>query len=799
MATYTTNLNLEKPDKTEQYSINVFNANADKIDNFAGLTPPRALTADKLTIPCKINGVTFDGSNNIISGLGLYSSNEKYNNTNIVYSYLDDKLKLFKSKTNENINNELTNENFWEEVKIGSNGAMHIGTVFYLNCSSSYVPEGCLSCDGAEYNKAQFEKLWDNYLIGKDVTYTLDNRLILGENVTINNGVISFENTEFNEFSFSEDIKDGKEIVINFIHDGSSGNEQRLLSNQENLYLSIINGYIGIASDSSFSGDSLELTQNNFFIKMKGTNIETSTVELLFSLSFDGIDFVEIGHWSTLLTVLPDSSKFSVYQFFGQIDLTKSYFSSDGTNKEYLCAKKTNSLLNTCTYSEYEADLTTYGQCGKFGVKPLEYDGSGLTIVGSPTITEDGIASGFVQGSNYIMANVNINASKLVIKNKFNYKVNTASNSMLYWFNTIALRQYIVNNGDLRIDGNSSPANLYINVPASNFREGDIVETELIIDTSVKLNIKVNGISINQYTSDRIPSLSNITQVGIGSSYYQGNNPYQGSIDLKGFSIEADGQTILSGGVGGFFKVPTIKDGAVVQQAMSDGELGKVYNEGLPDHTHSPIMLNGSNADDGDSGTMAITKNSESNGIKTMRNSSTGSVVETDVYTQTDDTSLNKVQMNAVALRYFVVVANGSINESQMNWSEWASSLQGKANKTDVDGQWVASELTLSTTVTAGTYTLDLSDYLPTDGYNYEVKIFGECFKEGSAASNIFVYTTIDNLTDNEIMATASSRRGRFYSIYTIDTSRTITMKIDVVVSSLQILAVAYRRIGRNV
>ena len=38
------------------------------------------------------------------------------------------------------------------------------------------------------------------------------------------------------------------------------------------------------------------------------------------------------------------------------------------------------------------------------------------------------------------------------------------------------------------------------------------------------------------------------------------------------------------------------------------------------------------------------------------------------------------VQMNAVALRYFVVVANGTINKSQMDWGEWASGLQAKLN-----------------------------------------------------------------------------------------------------------------------
>ena len=122
MATYTNNLNLEKPDKTEQYSIDVFNANADKIDNFAGLTPPNALTADKLTTGANINGVLFDGSNDVISGLGLYSATQTYNSTNIVYDYINFELKLFKSKKDENIGNPLSSTEFWEEVSLGGSG-----------------------------------------------------------------------------------------------------------------------------------------------------------------------------------------------------------------------------------------------------------------------------------------------------------------------------------------------------------------------------------------------------------------------------------------------------------------------------------------------------------------------------------------------------------------------------------------------------------------------------------------------------------------------------------------------------
>lgn len=66
----TTNLGLVKPDKTDQYNVADFNDNMQKIDDFAGLTPPRALTADKLTVGRNINGVLFDGTEDIVIKTG---------------------------------------------------------------------------------------------------------------------------------------------------------------------------------------------------------------------------------------------------------------------------------------------------------------------------------------------------------------------------------------------------------------------------------------------------------------------------------------------------------------------------------------------------------------------------------------------------------------------------------------------------------------------------------------------------------------------------------------------------------
>ena len=84
------------------------------------------------------------------------------------------------------------------------------------------------------------------------------------------------------------------------------------------------------------------------------------------------------------------------------------------------------------------------------------------------------------------------------------------------------------------------------------------------------------------------------------------------------------------------------------------------------------------------------------------------------------DESLTKP---TIEVRYFVVVANGQVNESIMDWSEWNSSLTNKASKSDVDGKWVTKNVTLLDSLgTLSQVTIDLSDYLPNDGFDYEVK-----------------------------------------------------------------------------
>ena len=128
----------------------------------------------------------------------------------------------------------------------------------------------------------------------------------------------------------------------------------------------------------------------------------------------------------------------------------------------------------------------------------------------------------------------------------------------------------------------------------------------------------------------------------------------------------------------GKFKVPTIKDGSYLTQALSDTELGKVYNESLPNI-------------EGRCGFLGLTGNSITSGVFAKINTSAVGAYISGGYksevtfdaSRSSSTYQNnaKVQGDNVRVRYFVQVANGQINQSDMDWSAFVSALQGKLNK----------------------------------------------------------------------------------------------------------------------
>ncbi len=151
---------------------------------------------------------------------------------------------------------------------------------------------------------------------------------------------------------------------------------------------------------------------------------------------------------------------------------------------------------------------------------------------------------------------------------------------------------------------------------------------------------------------------------------------YQSDIDTYGqcpkFAVDT---------VNGKFKVQKIKDGSVIQQALSDSELGKSYNDGLPNITGTFASADATSSTGNLSGAMYKTgawasKTSRADYGEAMNVAAAFNASRSSSIYGNSDT----VQPNAVALRYFVQVANGQINQSMMDWSAWASGLQGKLN-----------------------------------------------------------------------------------------------------------------------
>ena len=129
------------------------------------------------------------------------------------------------------------------------------------------------------------------------------------------------------------------------------------------------------------------------------------------------------------------------------------------------------------------------------------------------------------------------------------------------------------------------------------------------------------------------------------------------------------------------FKVPTIKDGSYITQALSGSEIAKAYKESLPNIKGEISKINFLDQNSSSSGAFSLQfsepynysgGNVDKNNYKVYFNASNSSSVYADNA---------KVQGDNVRLRWFVVVANGTVSQSAMDWSAWATSLNGKLNK----------------------------------------------------------------------------------------------------------------------
>lgn len=75
-----------------------------------------------------------------------------------------------------------------------------------------------------------------------------------------------------------------------------------------------------------------------------------------------------------------------------------------------------------------------------------------------------------------------------------------------------------------------------------------------------------------------------------------------------------------------------VSEGRVLQGVSGSQVPGSTVEAGLPNHSHAPLYISGSNADNGDPGSYLSTSPVEYNGVITVYNSKTGYVSDNAIY-----------------------------------------------------------------------------------------------------------------------------------------------------------------------
>ena len=127
-----------------------------------------------------------------------------------------------------------------------------------------------------------------------------------------------------------------------------------------------------------------------------------------------------------------------------------------------------------------------------------------------------------------------------------------------------------------------------------------------------------------------------------------------------------------------------------------------------------------------------------------------------------------------------------------------------KANKTDVDGQWVTKKLDLMLSFPASSTSFDLSEYLPNDGYIYEVMISGHGATSATSGKYISIFAFSDILLESTCIFRAITRTSSTAfggGTVVIPAQKTITIYNAGEASSgtNELKLVAYRRLGTNI
>lgn len=479
-----------------------------------------------------------------------------------------------------------------------------------------------------------------------------------------------------------------------------------------------------------------------------------------------------------------------------------------------------------------------------------------FTITGNPTITENGIASGFSRNPvNNIRITQGINSSNYTIVGEFTSSQQD-TNFTIPFEATCTINGAIQLLYSIRFDFTQQTIYLILRTSSNSTANITTARNFLNLSTSYKYEIIVEGSNITfKIDGNTIGSLSNfcglpVTNIILGAGR-DNNDPFPGTIDLKEFSVIENNAVTLSGKKNcNYFT----DEGTWQDTVTTYGECGKfVYNEysntvrlpkikGLIEYTSSTSEAGNLT----EAGLPNIT-GSVDEMCTYSSNAPTGAIYETSSVTWkkagTDQTLWHKdvhfdasrcsdvygnsstVQPQTIKYLIYIVVASMPKTDLQVNIDNIATDLNGKldadftnlqdTNIRNFDGQWIYSSTDILSNVSANGntgYEYSLSSYLPNDTSKYEVlfAIWGKTEATSGNAISVWAGTdivgsgTADSTNKIPIIrinaVNSAAQYGGSSAILPVGTGRKLYLfySNSNTVNGIYMKAYAYRRIGTN-
>lgn len=340
----------------------------------------------------------------------------------------------------------------------------------------------------------------------------------------------------------------------------------------------IVTDNVGLASGTSLSNERILQRTTTNEVKLGNTQ---NTVKILGS--------------GTRPKYSQDDTTFSDIALVSDIPSVSNLANKDLSNLSSTGEKRLHALKGYLEEVEPLTDSEGYNDLAK-GLHST-FDLSKFTVVGSPNITDDGIASGF-SGSNFLISStIPTPTMSLEIVARIHLSSTTTNeNAIIGCSTTTKGVQFRIASGNK------------FKVVASNSSEGDVISLTQIPDTFVLNNnsdytfkLIWDGTTYNFYYKENEQSFqllftkSSSTAITYNVTTDIGNRgnlsvPFvSGSIDLKQFSITVDGVEVFSGNKTGIDTIksddytvegtPTISDDGIVSNFSSTNSL--TYDTGL--------------------------------------------------------------------------------------------------------------------------------------------------------------------------------------------------------------------------